>query len=68
MIRRFLAFAHFDFDSRCAASIRETFTRQNCVDAQAMILFKPAHLIIPPTEQLVFLVVDSEGVVQACIT
>ena len=32
MIRRFFSLTHFPIDPRCRASLRERFTRQNCID------------------------------------
>ena len=42
-----------------------TFARQNGVDPQSAIFFEASHLIIPPTEKIAFLVMDSKRVTQA---
>ena len=64
VIGRFLAFAHFNIDSGCAASFRQCIARQNRVDAKAAIFFKCAHLIIPPAVKFAFLVMDSKRIAQ----
>src|SRR5881392_3341843 len=56
VIGRLLACAHFAVDSRGRAFFGERFAGQHGVDAQAAILFKRAHLIIPPTKNFSFFV------------
>ena len=60
----FFAFAHLAINPGCNAFGCQLFARQNCVDAQAAILLKCAHLIVPPTEKVAFLVMDSQCVAQ----
>ena len=64
VIGRFLAFAHFAINPRSSAFFRELIDCENCVDAEAAIFFKRAHLIIPPAEQFAFFVMNSQCIVK----
>ena len=65
VIGRIFSSAHFALDPGRDAFSRGAFARQNSIYAKPTIFFEGAHLVIPPAEQLTFLVMDSKGVVQA---
>jgi len=59
----FFTDAHFAIDAGCSTVFSQTFACQYGINSQAAISFKPAHLIVPPGEELAFLMMDSECVV-----
>src|SRR5438094_6995160 len=61
----FFTLAHLAINPGRNAFCCQLFARQNCVNAQAAIFFERAHLIIPPTEEFAFLVMEPQRVAQA---
>src|SRR5947199_3594966 len=64
MIRGLFPFAHFAIDSGIYAPLRQAFTCKDCVDTQSTIFFKCAHLIVPPTEEPAFSMMQTKRVAQ----
>ena len=57
--------AHFAVDAGCGTVFNHIFACQHGINPQAAISFKTAHLIVPPGEELAFLMMDSKCVVLA---
>src|SRR6266404_687409 len=58
VIGRFFAFAHFAIDSSAGAFLGQSFTGQNCVDAQSAVFREGKHSVVPPTEKPAFLMME----------